>query len=50
MELDTFPAVIGGICDYCDRPYDEGDYVAQPHGDEVMCPDCVIDHRLLDAA
>lgn len=50
VTIETFPAVTGGSCDICSRDFEEGDYVAQPNGDEVLCPDCVMDARLLEAA
>jgi hypothetical protein len=50
MTMETFPAVVNGVCDVCHAPFDAGDYVAQPNGDEILCPTCVMDDLLLEAS
>lgn len=47
---ETFPAVADGQCDVCRGPFVAGDYVAQPHGDEVLCPACVLELLLLESS
>lgn len=50
MNLATHEAVQGGNCGFCPHTFDAGDLVAQPEGDAVMCPACLNEHRLLEAA
>lgn len=50
MPLDLHEAVTAGVCDYCHSGFVEGDFVAQPNGDEVMCPTCIMDHMILESS
>lgn len=50
MALDTYEAVQGGKCDFCPHTFEAGDQVAQPEGDAIMCPACLNEHRLMEAA
>lgn len=48
MQLETYPAASGGICDCCHEPYEAGEFIAQ-HGEDIFCPFCVVDHLELGA-
>ncbi|MFE9834073.1 hypothetical protein ACFYP4_02820 [Streptomyces sp. NPDC005551] len=50
MALDTREAAVAGPCTYCPGYYEAGDMIAQPNDGEVMCPQCVTEHRELNAA
>lgn len=50
MPLDTYEAVIDGECDFCHAEFEAGELVAQPNGDEVMCPGCIVQHWVLEAS
>lgn len=49
MDLATREAAVSGTCYACHRPYEAGDYLACL-GEDILCPECVTDHRELNAA
>lgn len=48
--LALHEAVQSGTCDYCRQSFEEGEFVAQPDGDEVMCPACIAGLMILEAS
>lgn len=50
MDPITRQAVTGGKCDWCPDEFEEDDFVGVLPDGTLMCPNCVMDARLWDAA